>query len=607
MDIKLKKCNRLSVIRGILFFLTVIMLTTAVVLAERAVLQRNLDVLGEEDYKDTFEFNTLVGKTITEIMENDSEIPKTNQNYVYYLSWKDGTVSANVNRSKKEYFKNFSKAYLIYENQEYETSKKEGGIYWGIPFELSKDIDSLYFAFSNELIQEQQQEWESIRKEVTSVLVIIIILLLVSLFFIFVLIYLAGRAPEDEELHLTTMDRVYTDIQILIGGILGAIWTFYSYLWGEAFYSDWENINFQRAIYMGGSAIVTAIVIFLYGLILLSLSRKIKGRIFLKHSLVYLFCYGIYDFIKQLFDGRRFEKFPHTKQLFYKQMVYILASIVQVFLTLIFLMTSSGLFLLPILFELLITYWYIFSNNQIYEDINQGFDASTQEQLKSERMKVDLVTNVSHDLKTPLTSIISYVDLLEKEELTEAAVDYVKILQDKSQRLKKIVEDLFDLSKSTSGNLVLDLEEIDMKKLIQQTTADMEDRILQAGNKLVINLPDHVSKIWADGDKMYRVFQNVIDNALKYAMENTRIYITLQDESNMVLVSVKNIASYEMNFTSNEIVQRFNRGDEARTTEGSGLGLAIAESFTNACGGKLRVFIEGDVFEVRIWFPKKVG
>ena len=222
--------------------------------------------------------------------------------------------------------------------------------------------------------------------------------------------------------------------------------------------------------------------------------------------------------------------------------------------------------------------------------------------MKSERMKVDLITNVSHDLKTPLTSIISYVDLLSKEDLPESAQDYVNILADKSYRLKNIVSDLFDLAKSTSGNLPLNMENIDLKKLIEQTLGDMEDEIEKSGNNFKINLPEQPVYIFSDGNKLYRVFQNIIGNALKYSLEGTRVFIDMEIDNNIVSVIVKNTASYEMDFTADEVVQRFNRGDKSRTTEGSGLGLSIAESYTWACGGRFAIKIDGDQFKVKLNF-----
>ncbi len=237
----------------------------------------------------------------------------------------------------------------------------------------------------------------------------------------------------------------------------------------------------------------------------------------------------------------------------------------------------------------------IYAQTEKLNNISAGMQTAVDKQVQSERMKIDLVTNVSHDLKTPLTSIISYIDLLSAEELPPAARDYVSIIDRKSQRLKAMVADLFDLAKATSRTDV-QLEQIDAVVLTGQVLGDLADKIERSGRELRTDIQAESAPIMADGKRMYRVFQNIIDNALKYSLEGTRIYLTLRNKDGCCIVTVKNIASYEMNFTPEEITERFTRGDESRTTEGNGLGLSIAKSFTEACGGKFSIEIDGDLF-----------
>lgn len=244
----------------------------------------------------------------------------------------------------------------------------------------------------------------------------------------------------------------------------------------------------------------------------------------------------------------------------------------------------------------------IYAATERINEISTSIQETVEKQLKSERMKIELVTNVSHDLKTPLTSIISYIDLLSAEELSPAARDYVTIIENKSQRLKTMVADLFDLAKATSRTDV-QTEEIDAVVLTRQVLGDLADKIEASGRMLKCDIQAETAPINADGKKMYRVFQNVIDNALKYSMEGTRVYLTLKNENGICSIIVKNIASYEMTFSPDEITERFTRGDEARSTEGNGLGLSIAKSFTEACGGSFRVDIDGDVFAAIIEMP----
>lgn len=237
------------------------------------------------------------------------------------------------------------------------------------------------------------------------------------------------------------------------------------------------------------------------------------------------------------------------------------------------------------------------------DNIDAGMKKSIEEQVKSERMKIELVTNVSHDLKTPLTSIISYVDLLSKTELSDEAADYVKIISAKAERLKNIVSDLFDIAKANSGNSSVELENLDLCKLIVQTLADMDDRVNASGMTIKTKLPSVPVIIRSDGKKLYRVFQNLIDNALKYSLKGTRIFIEAEITDGLVKASVKNTSAYELDFTADEIKERFTRGDKSRSTEGSGLGLSIAESFTAVCGGSFNVVIDGDQFRTEVVFP----
>ena len=235
--------------------------------------------------------------------------------------------------------------------------------------------------------------------------------------------------------------------------------------------------------------------------------------------------------------------------------------------------------------------------------IQSGFRKAVDEEVRSRNMKTELITNVSHDLKTPLTSIIGYIDLLKKEDMSPEAQDYVNVISQKSEHLKEMIQDLFEISKATSGNAELVLEKLDMVKLLQQTLGDMEDRISSSGRIIRTVLPEEPLYISGDGKRLYRVYQNLMENALKYSMEGTRIYVEGRVEEQKVITEIKNIAAYEMDFTADKIVERFQRGDVNRTTEGHGLGLAIAKSFSEACGGHLDIIIDGDMFKAVISYP----
>lgn len=233
--------------------------------------------------------------------------------------------------------------------------------------------------------------------------------------------------------------------------------------------------------------------------------------------------------------------------------------------------------------------------------LSNGLGDAIEKRISSEKMKVELVTNVSHDLKTPLTSIISYVNLLKQEEMTDVAAAYVKILEDKSYQLRDIVSDVFDLAKANSGQDV-EIETIDGIMLINQVLADMSDTIERSGKIIKADIRPDTFFIKGDGKKLYRALQNLIDNALKYSMEGTRIYINSGVMEDNLIFVIKNIAAYEMAFSGDDIVERFVRGDEARTSEGNGLGLSIAKSFIEVSGGKMKAEVDGDVFKVTVQF-----
>ncbi|MDY4574362.1 MAG: sensor histidine kinase [Intestinibacter sp.] len=235
-------------------------------------------------------------------------------------------------------------------------------------------------------------------------------------------------------------------------------------------------------------------------------------------------------------------------------------------------------------------------------NIGEGLENSIEGRIKSERMKSELITNVSHDLKTPLTSIINYVELIKKEEniSPDYLKDYVNVLDKKSKRLKVLIEDLFEASKASTGNIELELVKLDLKQLIRQSIGELEDKLEDAKLSLRVNLTEEDTFVLADGRRMYRVFENLLSNICKYSLENTRVYIDLEKRDGKITATMKNISSYELNFDPEEIMERFKRADESRNTEGSGLGLAIARDLVNLQGGNLTIDIDGDLFKVTV-------
>lgn len=236
-------------------------------------------------------------------------------------------------------------------------------------------------------------------------------------------------------------------------------------------------------------------------------------------------------------------------------------------------------------------------------DIAGGFSNAIAESLKSERLKTELITNVSHDIKTPLTSIISYVDLLKQEDIkNEKAIEYINVLDNKSARLKRLIEDLVEASKASSGNIKLSKENLKVAELINQCIGEFEDRFKSKGLEIIANIPKEDLSIYADSRYMYRVIENIFSNITKYALENSRVYIDITYEYAKISISIKNISKDKLNISPDELMQRFVRGDKSRFTEGSGLGLSISKSLVELQGGKFEISIDGDLFKVNLSF-----
>ena len=239
-------------------------------------------------------------------------------------------------------------------------------------------------------------------------------------------------------------------------------------------------------------------------------------------------------------------------------------------------------------------------------NIGGGLDAAVENSLKKERMQTELITNVSHDLKTPLTSIINYVDLMKRENPTDPKIqEYLRILDEKSQRLKVLTEDVVEASKASTGNIKLEMNDIDFVEMVQQVIGEFEEKFQEKNLTMMVHFTDEPSIIYADGQRMWRVLENVFGNVVKYAMEGTRVYAEISNRNKKVTFSLKNISAQPLNISADELTERFIRGDVARNTEGSGLGLSIAKSLTELQGGEFKLYLDGDLFKVMITFAAK--
>lgn len=236
--------------------------------------------------------------------------------------------------------------------------------------------------------------------------------------------------------------------------------------------------------------------------------------------------------------------------------------------------------------------------------VKEGAKKAISDGIKSERMKVDLITNLSHDLKTPLTALITYIDLLKEEKDEEKRKEYLDILDKRSDRLKLLVEDLFEVTKATTGNIKVDMVKMDISNLVKQVLFEYKDRLKKEKLELVEEIPSEKLNVMADSQKTYRIYANLFGNIAKYSAPHTRVYVTVKDNGKEVVTTLKNISKDRLPSDISNLTERFVRGDESRNTEGSGLGLAIAKSFCDLQNAKLGLFVDGDLFKVEIVWRK---
>ena len=446
----------------------------------------------------------------------------------------------------------------------------------------------------------------------------------------------AGRKPEDEEIHLNGFDRWYTEIAA--GAVIG-IWLAGTIILGTLIANS--SLGYSYAVV---TVIVTCLICgtytmawFLIGY--LSLVRRIKAGTLWKNSLIRKVlkwigkCSGkLADFVRA-FSRNTAEKI--------KVLLVGGAFLFLQFLIIGCVFSGAGVFLLALMaVDVAVMIFAIrkadgqdrimdglkkISDGELQykiktdtltgkqkvmaeyiNNIGSGLDAAVENSLKKERMQTELITNVSHDLKTPLTSIINYVDLMKRENPTDPKIqEYLRILDEKSQRLKVLTEDVVEASKASTGNIKLEMNDIDFVEMVQQVIGEFEEKFQEKNLTMMVHFTDEPSIIYADGQRMWRVLENVFGNVVKYAMEGTRVYAEISNRNKKVTFSLKNISAQPLNISADELTERFIRGDVARNTEGSGLGLSIAKSLTELQGGEFKLYLDGDLFKVMITFVAK--
>ena len=248
--------------------------------------------------------------------------------------------------------------------------------------------------------------------------------------------------------------------------------------------------------------------------------------------------------------------------------------------------------------------WDFKKHGDNLNSISNGVATAVEERIKSERMKTRLITNVSHDIKTPVTSILNYATLInDQSKENEQLKEYSEVLIRQSEKLKKLVEDLIEVSKASTGNMDVDLTPCDASLFLNQTSGEYEKKLSASGISLVVKLPENELIIQADGKCMWRIFNNLMDNICKYALNGTRAYLTLEEKSNLAVITFKNTSKESLDLSEEELIERFTRGDSSRNTEGNGLGLSIVKSLVELQNGKMKIITDGDLFKVILFFP----
>lgn len=550
---------------------------------------------------------------------NYQEVMDNMKNQRIYWNLIDGKIETNLTYINQDNIKyNYSYNHINYRKGDSESFKQETKEWKDYDIYSFYDEEEANIA-SNFLFH--KEIYDFMLQHRTLPIYSTVLSLLLLLIIAFYLFWSIGHKKGAEEISLNTWDKIpYEIISIICFNVVFLAITFLINTVSSSLY--YVMIFLYIITY-----IIGYIGCAIWGITTI---KRIKAKTFWKSFLTYKIIYWLSHKIKK-YTNEISQKTPTSKKVFWSYWGFIVINLIIVGLSVI---VGGGISVLVLLLFWIVRYYAIRKyvrqqdeikealekiyqgNNDVYldtselegilkemavyiNDIAGGFSNAIEESLKSERLKTELITNVSHDIKTPLTSIINYVDLLKKEDLQDEKVkEYVKILDMKSQRLKKLTEDLVEASKVSSGNVKLNIEEINLKELINQSIGEFKDRFEEKSLQIESNIPEEEIKIKADNRYLYRVIENLFSNVTKYALEHSRVYIDMKKERNKIIISIKNISKDKLNISSEELMQRFVRGDKSRYTEGSGLGLSIAQSLTELQGGKFNIYIDGDLFKV---------
>ncbi|MGM0829080.1 MAG: histidine kinase dimerization/phospho-acceptor domain-containing protein [Bacillota bacterium] len=552
------------------------------------------DMMIKEDLK---EFHLLMQKL------EDYEAP------LFYAS--DGkNMFTNTTMTDKEQFESYP-SYMIFEDYKREffpNEVKQNEYLYRIINHL-EDFDPentvIYIAFTEEFLNSQVKEWESNKAIATKNLYYIAGFLLgFMLSFVYLVLVTGRKSFKDQEVHLQTSDKLYNDLNIVICIFLILLWG----VWVDEVSNKIDIFFFP----------ITFPVATVGLLLILSLVKHYKNKTLIKHTLIFRVIYRLVKFVSDVY---------RSGSIGIKTVLIVIGYPILVALT---------FFMFPITIGIAAWFAYkkiksfkalkdgveIIKDGNIHHrievdgqgefeelasninSITDGLKKAVESELKSERLKTELITNVSHDIRTPLTSIITYVDLLKNEKDSSKTEDYIEVLDQKSKRLKILTDDLFEAAKASSGNIPVAFEKIDIVSLITQGLGEVNDKIVSKALDFKMNHPKDKIYVTADGKLLWRSIENLLSNIFNYALEGSRVYIDIEDLGNEILLTFKNISATELNISADELMERFKRGDESRTSQGSGLGLSIAGNLIEIQKGKFNIHVDGDLFKARIYLPK---
>ncbi|NLJ40126.1 MAG: HAMP domain-containing histidine kinase [Clostridiales bacterium] len=550
-----------------------------------------------------------------------------NTNFLFTINDKNGELVLG-NYNNQEY--QFSYAFE-YEDGEYVSEETDDSISYRIKgiYTVQCYVNKTLLAKDNYFVADQ---WINFLYPMRhTIIMITIISLIISILLIVFLMFAAGRKKGKEELTVNVIDKIPFDIML---GVLFTIGLLEYIIVEQVYY----NNRFDSVIPAIFAVTFSVFNIPLVLVTLMSFATRYKLGGWWKNTILYRLFRFIYRILKKIVQGAKY-LLQHISLLWRAILGLLILSIVEFFIiistaysteTLLFFWLAGKLIITPAILYIIINlqklqigsqkiaygdldyiidtkhlFWDFKRHGENLNNISGGMSKAIDQRMKSERFKTELITNVSHDIKTPLTSIINYIDLIKREEIEDEKVKgFINVLDRQSYRLKKLIEDLVDASKASTGNMIVNSTRTEVGVLLTQAVGEYAERMADNDLELILNQPEESIAIMADGRLLWRVFDNLMGNICKYSQPGTRAYLNLEKSNGQVIITFRNISKYALNISSDELLERFIRGDSARTTEGSGLGLSIAKSLVELQKGQFDLVIDGDLFKVILTFDK---